>query len=544
MLNPAVIVHGTTRTIPICFMQRSLCQPCRFQVRKVVAKPQYLRATTLCSRSLSTRTPSVAAAASGGGDYYTRLTLDLIEQLKQQLSKKTEFTQNPYELRRHGLGESYHAAVPPELVVSPATVEDVQVVTRFCNEHRIPLIPFGAGTSLEGHVAALHGGISLDMAQFQGIELPTEDDSNEIPDPIAVVGAGVTRKTLNAALKQTGLQFSVDPGADATLGGMAATGASGTTAVHHGTMRENTLALQCVLADGTLVQTGTRALKNSAGYDLKSLFLGSEGTLGVITSLTVKLHPVSEWKATAIAVFDDLRAAATAVAALKLYDVPVLRCELLDAASVQAFNSYSNQNMQVKPTLFLELQAFSEVALEDQIRAVKTLCHEDYQAAAFEASRDVDRSAQLWAARHKLYYAAIAARPGAVRAIVTDACVPLSQFPAVLEATAADVAATGVVGPCFGHAGDGNLHCILPVCEGDDLGPLLGVQERLMQRTLKARGTVTGEHGVGYGKIPLLQRQYGDGAITVMRLVKQALDPSNIMNPDKIVPCWNRSIDH
>jgi D-lactate dehydrogenase (cytochrome) len=243
-------------------------------------------------------------------------------------------------------------------------------------------------------------------------------------------------------------------------------------------------------------------LKNSAGYDLKALFLGSEGTLGIITSVTVKLHPVAEWHATATAVFDDLHSAATAVAALKLYDIPVLRCELLDSSSVQAFNAYSNQTLIVKPTLFLEFQAFSGTVLEEQINAVQSLCSEDYRATAFESSRDADRSAQLWAARHKLYYAAIAARPGAKRAIVTDACVPLSQFPSVLEATAADVAATGVVGPCFGHAGDGNLHCILPVCEEDastgHLGTLLGVHERLMQRTLKAGGTVSGEHGVGY----------------------------------------------
>ena len=278
-----------------------------------------------------------------------------------------------------------------------------------------------------------------------------------------------------------------------------------------------------------------------------------------------------EWHATATAVFDDLHSAATAVAALKLYDIPVLRCELLDSTSVQAFNAYSNETLTVKPTLFLEFQAFSGTVLEEQINAVQSLCSKDYGATAFESSRDADRSAQLWAARHKLYYAAIAARPGAKRAIVTDACVPLSQFPSVLEATAADVAATGVVGPCFGHAGDGNLHCILPVCEEDastgHLDTLLGVQERLMQRTLKAGGTVSGEHGVGYvncrrsgtssmkadstspitflfslisrfGKVPLLRRQYGEGTVSAMKLVKQALDPRNILNPGKVVPSY------
>jgi len=482
---------------------------------------------------------------------YTRLSPTLISELTQQLSSTTTTTQNPYELRRHGVGESYHAPQPPELVVAPSKIQDLQTCVKFCHKHRVPLIPFGAGTSLEGHVAALFGGISLDMCQFQDIQLPgpaddmstttghTTMNGSTLPDPIATAGAGVTRSTLNEALKATGLQFSVDPGADATIGGMAATGASGTTAVHHGTMRDNVLALDFVLADGTLVRTGTRALKNSAGYDLKALMLGSEGTLGVITSVTVKLHPIPDWKATAVAVFDDLHSAATAVAALKLHDIPVLRCELLDAASVQAFNSYSKQSQIAKPTLFLEFQSFSEIVLQEQMSAVESLCVDEYQSVSFESTRDATRSSELWAARHQLYYAAIAARPGAIRAIVTDACVPLSQFPAVLTETAIDVEQTGVTGPIFGHSADGNLHCILPVCEDDiatgHMEVLLGLQERLMRRTLAAGGTVTGEHGVGYGKIPLLRRQYGEGAVHVMQLVKNAMDPKNIMNPGKII---------
>lgn len=408
---------------------------------------------------------------------YTHLTPRLCSELQSKLTSQAQTSQNICDLERHGVGESYHASVPPELVVTPANLHDVQSVLQFANQYRIPVIPYGAGTSLEGHVAAFYGGISLDMGiHFQNIQIPSfhqssndktaatpqlsvravaaavttstrhDDDmdgmnqSTTLPDPIAVVGAGVTRKQLNAALKHTGWHFSVDPGADATIGGMTATGASGTTAVCYGTMRDNVLAVECVLADGTHIRTGSLALKNSAGYDLRALLIGSEGTLGVITSVTVKLHPIVPYKSTIVAVFDNLDHAATAVAALKLYDIPLLRCELLDEASAEAFYKYNSKNNIIvhpttsspvvdhKPTLFLEVQAFSEIVLHEHVRAVQQICQDEYQCIRLQQSMDASQSLQLWTARHQLYYAAIASRPGAVRALVTDTCVPLSRF--------------------------------------------------------------------------------------------------------------------
>lgn len=506
----------------------------------------------------------------------------------QFVSSQTHWSTNPYELLRHGRGESYHRPQPPDVIVSPGCVEDVSELLKFCNRHRIPVIPFGAGTSVEGHVCCLHGGISLDLSNFQSITLPGEEGEGEgrndedysrerissasasstttpatsttpdlviIDDPIATVGAGVTRKTLNDALRHTGLQFVVDPGADASIGGMTATGASGTTAVRYGTMRENVLALECVLADGSIIRTGTKAAKNSAGYDLTSLMVGSEGTLGVITSVTVKLHPIPEHVMAATVVFNNLSDAANCVAMIKLSEIPVLRCELLDASSVAAFNKWERnkqansngkqqQNVSLlkeeKPTLFLELQASSSTSLEDQVKQVETVAKE-FDGFDFQFTSDENERRALWAARHELYYAAINSRhmpSSASSTVVTDACVPLSKFAAVIEATARDVEEQGVVGPVFGHAGDGNFHCILPILDTDTEEYIASVHEindRLIRRAIAAGGTCTGEHGVGYGKSKYLSEQYGPGAVSTMKLIKAALDPMGILNPGKIV---------
>jgi D-lactate dehydrogenase (cytochrome) len=405
----------------------------------------------------------------------------------------------------------------------------------------------------------LFGGLSLDTSLLQSIEIPDMTGEN-LPDQMATVGAGVTRKTLNSALRYTGMQFSVDPGADATIGGMVATGASGTTAVRYGTMRENILALECVLADAeaTVVRAGTHALKSSAGYDLVSLMCGSEGTLGVITSVTVKLHPIPEHVVAAVCVFESLTDAAQAVAALKLAEILVTRCELLDASSVQAFNAYSSKDkdkdkdttttastaskktkpMQVKPTLFLEFQGSSQVSLNEQVTMTESICVDDFGGSNFDFHSDEQERRALWSARHNLLYATIAMRPRATSAFITDACVPLSHFANLIEATARDVEEKGLIGPCFGHAGDGNLHCILPLLEDESeeyLEKVHQVNENLIERTLLAGGTCTGEHGVGYGKIKYLERQYGLGATVMMQMVKKGLDPYNIMNPGKIV---------
>jgi D-lactate dehydrogenase (cytochrome) len=387
------------------------------------------------------------------------------------------------------------------------------------------------------------------MARFQSIEGPngaTGDDGAALPDPLAIVGAGVTRSRLNQELRHTGLQFVVDPGADATIGGMVATGASGTTAVRYGTMRENILAVECVVPgqdEAVVVRAGTRALKNSAGYDLVSLMCGSEGTLGVITSITVKLHAIPEHVVAALCVFESLSDAAQAVVTLKLNELPVSRCELLDASSVEVYNTYADKeesSLEVNPTLFLEFQGPSENSLQECVSMTESICKEEFGGSAFEfASSEEDRRA-LWSARHNLYPACVAFRPGCGGAIVTDACVPLSKFAKLIEETARDVREQGVVGPCFGHAADGNLHCILPVREDDSeeyKRKLQLVHENLIRRTMAAGGSCTGEHGVGYGKLPYLPQQYGPGAPHMMKAIKMAIDPHNIMNPGKVVPC-------
>eukprot|EP00980_Cylindrotheca_fusiformis_P002704 scaffold627_cov125-Cylindrotheca_fusiformis.AAC.21 len=464
---------------------------------------------------------------------------DRMKGLQAILPSAVEFSQNQYELERHGRGESFHPTKKPDAVVCPTCAEDIVSIVKYCSEHGIPIVPFGVGTSVEGHVCCLKGGVSLDMKNFQGIEIP-DMESDGLPDPIATVGAGVTRSTLNGALRHTGLQFVVDPGADATIGGMVATGASGTTAVRYGTMRENILALECVLADGTIVNTGTKALKNSAGYDLVGLLCGSEGTLGVITKVTVKLHAVPENLMAAVCVFETVEDAAKAVATLKLCEIPLLRCELLDEASVVAFNAYKKEgpNREEKPTLFFEFQAPSPDSLEEQVKMTQSIC-DDYGGAGFVYCSDEEERKALWLARHSLYYASINLRPGATGAILTDACVPLSKFAEVIRDTTNEIKEQGIVAPCFGHAGDGNFHCILPTAEGDSAeytSKLHEVSENIVERTLRAGGTCTGEHGIGYGKTKYLEQQYGPGAVHMMKMLKQSIDPNNVMNPGKVIP--------
>jgi len=481
---------------------------------------------------------------SSGSSRFLSSAINLVDCLKEALPPQVEISTNIYDLEAHGKGESYHPTAPPSAVVTPSNVDDVVAIVRHCALHKIPIVPYGVGTSVEGHVAALHGGISVDMNKFDSIKFDENEES--LPDPIAEVGAGVTRKRLNEELRHTGMQFVVDPGADATIGGMVACGASGTTAVKYGTMRENILGLECVLPDGTVAKCGTRALKSSAGYDLTSLMTGSEGTLGIITNVTVKLHPIPEHVIAAVCTFDSLFHAAEAVATLKLCDVPVARCELLDESSVAAFNQYNEsrneggsiESMEVKPTLFLEFQGSSAAAVEEQAVLTQSICSRDYGGSNFRYTSAEAERKELWSARHNLYYASLALRPGAESAVLTDACVPLSKFAQLVSATAQDVKDLGVVGPCFGHAGDGNFHCILPVVDGDSeeyLAKVHQVNDNLIRRTLKAGGTCTGEHGVGYGKIKYLVQQYGPGGVHMMRMIKQGIDPQNIMNPGKVV---------
>ena len=448
---------------------------------------------------------------------------------------------NTYDLESHGKGESFHPTARPDAVLAPTNTQEVVTILNHCLEHHVPVIPFGVGTSLEGHVAAIEGGISLDMSQFTNIDLPTD---GQLVDAHVKVGAGVTRLALNDALRHTGLQFMVDPGADATIGGMVACGASGTAAVKYGTMRDNVLGLECVLADGTVAQCGTNALKSSAGYDLVGLMTGSEGTLGVITSVTVRLHPIPNNVTAAVCCFETLHDAAEAVSTILMCGVPVERCELLDVSSIGAFNRYARSHgyeggdMDLKPTLFLEFSGPSEAAVDEQVQMTQSICSDDYGAADFRFTSNESERKHLWSARHKLYYASINSRPGAKSALVTDACVPLSKFADVVTATAEDVKTEDVVGFNFGHAGDGNFHCILPLCDDDNedyLERVHRVNDNLIRRTIGAGGTCTGEHGIGYGKMKYLPKQYGEGGVEFMRKIKKAIDPTNIMNPGKIV---------
>ena len=457
---------------------------------------------------------------------------------------------NRYDLDTHGKGESYHPSVPPRAVLSPRSTDEVAEIVKRCAADGVPVIPYGSGTSLEGHVAAVRGGVCLDLTSLDEIRLPADGPPE---DAHVQVGAGVTRRALNQALRHTGLQFMVDPGADATLGGMAACGASGTAAVKYGTMRENVLGMEVVLPDGTAAKCGTDAIKSSAGYDLTSLMIGSEGTLGVITEVTVRLHPVPNHIVAAVCSFGGLHGAAEAVAAMRMCGVDLERCELLDGASIGAFNAWrsgrggdsefldggTGSTMEEKPTLFLEFTGPSQAAVDEHVAMARSICADDcYGGSEFKFTDTEEERKRLWSARHSLYYATLALRPGASGAVVTDACTPLSKFADLITATAEDVKKYNVVGPCFGHAGDGNFHCILPLLESDPqdyIDRVHKVNENLIEKTIAVGGTCTGEHGVGYGKIKYLWKQYGKGGVEFMRLIKRGVDPRNIMNPEKVV---------
>jgi len=429
----------------------------------------------------------------------------------------------------HGRDESSLAPLPPDAVVFARSTAEVAAAVRLCHEYQVPVIAFGTGTSLEGHLLAVHGGLSIDLSQMNRVLAIRPQDLD------ARVEAGVTRKTLNAALHDTGLFFPIDPGADASLGGMAATRASGTNAVRYGTMRENVLATTVVLSDGRVIRTGTRARKSSAGYDLTRLFVGSEGTLGIITELAVRLHPLPEAIASAVCAFPDIAAAVDTVIQTVQLGIPVARIELLDALSIAAINRYSKTRLRETPTLFFELHG-SPAGVAEQTEILQALAA-DRGSMDFEwADRPEDRS-RLWQARHDAYYACLNLQPGA-RSITTDVCVPISRLADCIAATRADLAASGLVAPLLGHVGDGNFHLLILV-QPDDAAVLDTAQafaQRLAERAIAMDGTCTGEHGIGLGKRKYMPLEHGDGALAVMRAIKQALDPHNLMNPGKILP--------
>lgn len=428
----------------------------------------------------------------------------------------------------HGRDEGWHAGAMPDAVVMATSTDDVAAVVRTCSAHGVPVVPFGAGTSLEGHVAAIHGGISLDLSTMDRVVAVHRDDLD------CVVQPGVHRKALNERLGREGLFFPVDPGADATIGGMAATRASGTNAVRYGTMRDNVLALEAVLVDGTVIRTGTRARKSSAGYDLTALLVGSEGTLAVITELTLRVQGIPPSIASAVCSFPGVRGAVRTVIETIQLGVPVARIELLDDVQVEACNRFSGLELPPSPLLLLEFHG-TDVGVAEQAGIVEELARDNGGSGWAWSTKSEDRN-RLWAARHDAYYAALALRPGA-RGVPTDVCVPISRLADVIEETQADIAASHLVAPIVGHVGDGNFHLIV-LFDPDDAAErdrALALHERLVERALAADGTCTGEHGIGRGKLAFLQQEHGP-AVPVMAAVKRALDPRGIFNPGKTVP--------
>ena len=430
----------------------------------------------------------------------------------------------------HSRGESHHHAVLPDAVVFPTSTQDVQAIVAVCAELRCPMTAFGAGSSLEGHVVPLERGITIDLTRMNRVlRLSTEDLD-------VTVEAGITRKQLDKALQSSGLFFPLDPGADATIGGMASTRASGTTAVRYGTMREAVLGLTVVTADGRAVKTGTRARKSSAGYDLTRLFVGSEGTLGIITELTLRLYGRPEAMAVATCWFESIDAAVDAVIMAVQLGIPLARVELMDETQMDAVNKFSKLNRPVAPTLFFEFHGLSDASVEEHLQATADIVAEHGGQDFARATSPEDR-AKLWAARHDAYYASLALRPGS-RAWTTDVCVPISRLAQCIHETKADLADSPLVGPLVGHVGDGNFHLIMPVNpdEPSELAAAEHLTDRLVARALAMGGTCSGEHGVGIGKRRFLEAEHGREALDVMRAIKHALDPNNLMNPGKVLP--------
>jgi D-lactate dehydrogenase (cytochrome) len=428
---------------------------------------------------------------------------------------------------QHGKDESYHTPAPPDAVVFAHSTAEVAEIVALCAAHNVPVIPFGTGTSLEGQVAALEGGVCIDLSQMNRVVRVSAEDLD------CTVEAGVTRKQLNEHLRDTGLFFPIDPGADASLGGMTATRASGTNAVRYGTMRENVLALTVVLADGRVIRTARRARKSAAGYDLTRLFVGSEGTLGVITEVTLRLYGIPEAIMSAVCPFPSVEAAVDAVVATIQAGVPIARIELLDAMSMDAVNKYAKLDYAVAPTLFFEFHGTAR-GVEEQVAQVKEFAGEQGGSEFRWASLAEDRS-KLWQARHDAYYAALALRPGS-KGWATDVCVPISRLAQCIAETRRDLDRSTVIAAMVGHVGDGNFHLafILDPDKPEEQAEASAINDRMVQRAIAMDGTCTGEHGVGYGKMDFLIAEHGD-AVAVMRTLKKALDPDNIMNPGKIV---------
>lgn len=492
----------------------------------------------------------------------TELFLTSLQTELRTLLGEDCFSASPAALESHGRDESFHPAIPPHAIAYPTSTSQVAAIVAACAAAQTPIIPFGAGTSLEGHIAALKGGVCLDMTRMNGITCVRSKDMD------VTVQAGATRKQLNEHLRDIGLFFSVDPGADATLGGMASTRASGTTAVRYGTMRDNVRALTVVLPNGQVMRTGRSVRKSSAGYDLTSLFVGAEGTLGVITELDLRLHPMPEAVAAAVCGFRELEGAVDTAVAVMQAGVPVARVELLDGVAIDAVNKYSKTDLAPTPTLFFEFHG-CQAAVDESAEAAGSIATE-FGGLGFRWAKAADERQALWSARHTAYYAGIALRPGnfpwsnglfsmhwnfqnynmlcsssqrkffnrtGCKGFPTDLCVPLSRLTECVLACKAIVDRHGLLAPLLGHVGDGNFHFCL-VLNGEDRGEVKRANSAVDEMVSVAHsmgGTCTGEHGIGYGKLHHLMTEHGGrSALEVMHAIKKSLDPLNIMNPGKL----------
>ena len=450
----------------------------------------------------------------------------LIAALKARFGENCSTAQVVRE--QHGRDESAFTTVPPPAaVVFAEGTQDVADAVALCAQHKVPVIPFGVGSSLEGHLLAVQGGISIDVSRMNKVLAINPEDLTVTVQP------GVTRKQLNEEIKSTGLFFPIDPGADASIGGMCATRASGTNAVRYGTMRENVLALEVVTPAGEVIRTGTRAKKSSAGYDLTRLMVGSEGTLGVMTEITLRIYPLPEAISAAICSFPSIADAVHTVIETIQLGVPIARVELIDANTVRMVNAYAKLGLSESPMLLMEFHG-SPASVKEQAETVQAIASE-HQGQAFEWATTPEERTRLWTARHNAYFAAIQSKPGC-RAISTDTCVPISKLADCLLDSIAEADASGIPYFLVGHVGDGNFHFgyLIDPDNAQEFATAEQLNHQLVARALRLGGTCTGEHGVGLHKMGFLRDEAGDGAVALMRTIKQALDPDNILNPGKI----------
>lgn len=436
-------------------------------------------------------------------------------------------TTSDVQREHHSHGESYHSPAAPDIVCFPQSTSEVSEIIKVSARHQLPVVPFGAGTSVEGGVNAVRGGISIDLREMNKILRVSVEDCD------ATVEAGVTRMQLLKSLNNTGLTFFVDPGADATIGGMASTRASGTTAVRYGTMSQNVLGLTVVLADGRVIKTGSRARKSSAGYDLTRLFVGAEGTLGVITEVILRLHPLPEAASVAVCTFETVQGAVETVIEGIQFGVGLARVEFLDDKQIDAINRYSKLDLPVLPTLFFEFHGMNERDVTEQAELLQSLSNE-HGGQGFRWKKNLEDKDELWTARHNAYFATRALRPGC-EILTTDVCVPISRLAECITETRKDLAAVSFPTTIVGHIGDGNFHvlCAFDPTSAAEFEEVSKLSERTVHRALRMSGTSTGEHGIGYGKMKFLADEHGD-AVDVMRTIKAALDPDNRMNPGKV----------